>query len=173
MPDQANATAFTVASAMLHEVEDALTACSRAATSAYVIVGQAAWDDPCGQLVVAIERAYMSGSFPNEGVLPYQDCYDGEIVVALVCVLVRCMPTLDNSGEPPSPEEISDATALIYNDAAIVWNALADGAPEGWSATGLNQTFVGAEGGAVGIETRITLGINAEAWCPECIAPTP
>ena len=40
--------------------------------------------------------------------------------------------------------------------------------PDWWERANQGQTFVGAEGGCIGVETRITVGVDGELWCAEC-----
>lgn len=150
----------------LARVADALSACGRPATTAYVAAGLVAWDDCCGMLVVAPERVFRTAVFPTEG--PDENgCYDGLIAVALVVLLVRCVPVVDDRGHAPATADLSDAYAELLADAAVVWNELMAW-PRDWESSGLAQTYVGAEGGCIGVETRITVGVDQDAWCRSC-----
>lgn len=167
---------YTVAAAVLAHVKDALVACeSPPITTEYVAVGEAVWDDCCGQLVVGVERSFRTvAPFPTEAG-PDGLCAGTPIAVEIVVVLVRCAPTLSDSGKAPSAAKLDASSQSIYRDAAIVWNALASAELLGddgfgdteWERSGLQQTFDG-EGGCVGIETRVTLGIPSHLWCTNC-----
>lgn len=157
-----------VAQYVLDTVDAALTACSTPVTTKFVAAGLVAWDDCCGMLVVAPERVYQTAVFPLEGP-DANGCFDGLVAVTLVTLVMRCVPVLDDRGNPPTAQAMSDAYGELLRDAAVVWNELASAWPDGWESTGLNQTFVGAEGGCIGVETRITLGLDQEWFCPDCV----
>lgn len=131
----------------------------------YVGAGLIAWDDCCGMLVVVPERVYQTAVFPAEGP-DVNGCYDGEVALALVVLWLACMPTIDDRGNVPTEADMRLAYATFLDGAGVVWNALAaPPAAWGWLSTGLNQTFIGTEGGCIGVESRLTVGIDAEQWC--------
>lgn len=143
----------------------ALTANNRPALNrVHVAAGLVAWDDCCGMLVAAPERVFRTGRFPIEGPDP-MGCFDGLIAVNLVVLLMRCIPVLDNRGNAPSVSELDAAYRAVMTDSAIVWNALSGPWPTEWETSGLNQMFVGAEGGCIGVETRLVVGVPYELWC--------
>lgn len=157
-----------VCSYVLDKVNAALEECDRPVSTRFVGAGLIAWDDCCGMLVVAPERVFRTARFPIEGPDEF-GCYDGLIAVSLVVLVMRCVPVLDDQGQPPTDEAMGEAYGALLSDAAIVWNEVADSMwPEGWESTGQNQTFIGAEGGCIGAETRVTLGLDQEAFCPAC-----
>jgi hypothetical protein len=162
-----------VCSYVLDKTNAALVDCGRPVTTKFVAAGLVAWDDCCGMLVVAPERVFRTARFPVEG--PDENgCFDGLVAVNLVVLLMRCVPVLDDRGRPPTEDAMSEAYADLLHDAAIVWNELGDHAwPEGWESASQNQVFVGAEGGCIGAETRVTLGLDQEAFCPECATVIP
>lgn len=134
-------------------------------TTTYNGLGVVAWDDSCGQLVVGPETIFRSEQFPAEQ-LDQVNCENATIVVVVVATLVRCAPTVDDRGRPPSPEELTEAHGRILQDGAIVWNVFNGPLPdEQWDRTGVRQVFQGTEGGAVVVETRMTLGIPEQLWC--------
>lgn len=159
---------LTVASELLTLARDALDACdAEPLNRVHVAAGLVAWDDCCGMLVAAPERVYRTASFPIEGP-DAAGCFDGLIAVDCVVLLVRCVPVLDDRGNPPSVGALQDAYASILWEAGVIWNALRMVDVDAWETTGEAQTFVGAEGGCIGVETRITVGIDQEQWCPGC-----
>lgn len=130
---------------------------------AYIAVGSIAWDDCCGMLVVAPERVYRSQTFPAEFVGP-EYCVGGFIVVDLVALLVRCVPTVDDRGRAPSAAALDAAYKDLMDDAAVVWNSILCCDFEDWERGAVSQTFVGADGGCVAVETRVTLGLEQQRW---------
>jgi hypothetical protein len=146
----------------------ALEACGSAPiTVSYVAAGLIAWDSCCGLLVVGPERVYRSAVFPAEGTTDYV-CEAAALTVDLVILLLRCVPTIDDLGRAPTPAALSEAHKAILNDAAVLWNVAVGDLPEGWQRSGVDQTFVGAQGGCVGVETRLTIGLAQDEWCPTC-----
>lgn len=159
--------AASVCSIVLERVVTALADCGNPVVASYVGAGFLAWDDCCGMCVVAPERIFQSAVFPIEGP-DVTGCFNGLIAVQLVVLVVRCVPTVDDRGRAPTPAELGEAYGVVLSDAAVVWNVLAGPWPQDWESANLAQTFVGAEGGCVGVETRITVGLDQEAWCPVC-----
>jgi hypothetical protein len=161
-------TPADVCAALLGAVRDALMLCDRDVQTAYVAAGTVAWDNCCGQLVVAPERVYRTARFPVEG--PDENgCFDGFIALDVVVLLLRCVPVIENDGTVPDDVELGLAYADVLHDAAVIYDVLATTIfdPE-WERANESQSFVGAEGGCVGVETRMTIGVDAELWCAQC-----
>ncbi len=155
----------SVATWFLCRVEEELVNANRDEVQrAYVAAGQVAWDDCCGMLVVAPERVYRSQVFPGE-FAEREVCDTGWLNVDLVVMLVRCVPTVDDRGRAPSKEALDEAYKRVLEDAGVVWNALqcAD-LPDDWEKALLSQTFVGADGGCVGVESRMIVGVPQSKW---------
>lgn len=152
----------------------ALVACNRPPiTTAYVAAGLAAWDDCCGSLIVAPERVFHSTTFPVEDTGEVI-CFEGLIAVQFVVILLRCMPTMDSRGNPPTAAQMQAAYGGLMDDAAVVMNAMSGDLPDGsWERTSCAQTFVGADGGCIGVETRFTIGIPQQEWAICCSEPVP
>jgi hypothetical protein len=125
-----------VANWFVCRVNDELVNANRSPVQrAYVAAGQVAWDDCCGMLVGAPERIYRSQVFP------------GEFVEREICDLGWL--NMD----------------LLLEDAGVVWNAIQCAElPDDWEKASLSQTFVGADGGCVGVETRVTVGVPQSKW---------
>lgn len=169
MPDAIAATAYDVCELWLARAHDALDQCatSEPITATYVAAGAIAWDSCCGLLVAAPERVYRSASFPVEGTTDYV-CESSFLVVDVVLLLLRCVPTIDDRGNAPAPAALGAAHQGVLTDAAVIWNVVTGELPEGWDRANLDQSFVGAEGGCIGVETRFTIGLPQSVWCPEC-----
>jgi hypothetical protein len=56
----------------------------------------------------------------------------------------------------------------MLTDAAIIWNEMAGELPEGWQRANLDQTYTGAAGGCIAVETRMQVGLAQSYWCPDC-----
>ena len=163
-----------IAAWLLTTVQDALIACDRDPINrAYVAAGQIAWDDCCGMLVVAPERIYKSARFPEQNANE-ELCWGGYIAVDFLVLLVRCVPVVDDRGRAPSAAALQTAYQELIEDAAVVYNAVIGPLPyEEWERALPTQTFVGAEGGCIAVETRLTLGIPQDTWGVCCTEPVP
>lgn len=147
-------------------IRDALVACGRPAiTTSYVAAGIVPWDDCCGTLTVAPENVFRTGVFPNPGPDP-TGCFDGLIAVQMVVLVVRCLPTIDDGGNPPAADDMAAAYRALLLDAAVVWNTIVGLADPDTEVDGPQQTFVGADGGCIAAESRFTVSVDAELWCP-------
>ena len=170
MPDVVARDAAAVCDYWLSECHAALSACVDSAPidAAFVAVGQIAWDSCCGVLAVAPERTYRSASFPIEGSTD-DECEIGLLVVDIVVLLLRCVPTVDDRGKAPAPAALDAAHKAILNDAAVIWNTVIAELPEGWQRSNVDQQYIGAQGGCIGVETRLSVGLAQSVWCPECL----
>ena len=166
-------SAYDVAQWVQQTALTALSDCGREPISTtYVGSGGIAWDDCCGTLVVVPERIYRSTSFPGEDTNEVI-CFDGLIAIELSVLLLRCLPVLDERGRAPSQAALDAAYADILGDAAVVYNALTTQFPEYWERTNPSQTFLGAQGGCIGVETRLIIGLEQSQFGICCAAPEP
>lgn len=149
-----------------------------------VVAGTPAWDDcgsgDCaktvtpGQLTVHFAGLVATSNFPTEtrDVLGSRNCLPVRPAAEYVITLLRCAPTYDEGGCPPTCEELEDAGRVLAVDAAAVWNALQCCFPD-TSEARRGQTFVmgqmrtvGPQGQCVGFEQRVTVALPSCA-CPE------
>lgn len=158
-------TAFTVAEAVREIVAARLDECGRPPVVSYTAAGQIAYDDCCGLMVVAPERVFYSSVFPDEA---ERGTGCSWVAVDLLVVVVRCVPTVDERGRAPSPDALAAAYEGLLADAAVVWEAVAEDRIGGWLASLTDQSFAGADGGCVAVETRLTVGVDVDRWCLEC-----
>lgn len=131
-----------------------------------IAVGQIIWDTPCpGQLHAGVEREWRYLAWPNEAIGNEGPCMDGYIGLDVMVLLVRCIPGMDDSGNPPNADAANAAYDLILEESKIVMTTLAAGDyGDDWQRARLSQTWT-ALGDAVGVETRISLGLDIDAWC--------
>ena len=172
MPDAIAETAFGVCELWLNRCLTGLEACPGLApiTDSYVAAGAIAWDSCCGLLVAAPERIYRTADFPIEGTTDYV-CESSFLTVDVLVLLLRCVPVIDDRGKAPASAVMNEAYRAVIQDAAIIWNEMVGELPEGWSRANVDQAFVGAAGGCVGVETRMTIGLGQSYWCPPCLNP--
>lgn len=153
---------------LLTTVETALVDCGRDPIHLrYVAAGSIAWDDCCGMLVVAPERTFRSVTFPAEAT-EQELCFGGYLAVEFLVLLVRCVPTVDDRGRAPSQAQLQSAYTGLLEDAAVVYNALTSPIPDYMVRSAVAQSFGGAEGGCISVETRLTLGIEQTQWAICC-----
>lgn len=151
----------------------ALSDCGRAPIStSYVGSGEIAWDDCCGTLVAVPERIYRSEQFPIESTGEVI-CFDGFIAISVNLILLRCVPVVDDRGRPPSESALALAHQDLLGDAAVLYNALTGAFPDDWERTNPAQTFLGAQGGCIGVETRIIIGLEQAQFGICCTNPVP
>ena len=151
----------------------ALSDCNREAIStSYIGSGQIAWDDCCGTVVVVPERVYRSQEFPSEDTNEVI-CFDGLIAIDLTVILLRCVPVVDDRGRAPSAASLQIAYNNLLGDAAVIYNSLTGQFPDYWERTNPAQTFVGAQGGCIGVETRIVIGLEQSQFGICCAEPIP
>jgi hypothetical protein len=158
-----------VAEVMMNRALVALEDCatSEPIVESYVVVGELAWDECCGILAAAPLRTFKTVNFPTAAT-DLTNCDSSLLAVDIVIILLRCMPTMDAQGNMPTPAEMTAASAAVSNDAAVIMNAMMDGMPEGWERAALEQTFEGADGGCIAIDTRMTVGLPQTDWCVDC-----
>ena len=169
-----SASSGDIAAWLLATVQAALVDCDRDPINrAYVAAGQIAWDDCCGMLVVAPERIFKSARFPEQNANE-ELCWGGYLAVDFLVLLVRCVPVVDDRGRAPSAAALQAAYAELIEDAAVVYNAVIGPLPYAeWERALPTQTFVGAEGGCIAVETRLTIGIPQDTWGVCCTEPVP
>ena len=128
-------------------------------------IGQIAWDDCCGQLVVTPELVFRSDVFPSE-MTGDEQCDIWDVGVNLLVSLNRCVPGPDDMGRPPSAMALQTAHESILRDAAIIWATVEAPFPDSyeWERALLRQTILGGFGGCVAVETRFTLGVSSVMW---------
>lgn len=120
------------------------------------------WDncDCDGQLALAIQSVYGSSRFPTpETGKDWQPCGPHWNITQVVVSVTRCVPTMNDQGQPPSCDASLAAAITLEDDRTAVRQALAccltdlktAGQITAWS---LNPSItVGELGGCAGVET--------------------
>lgn len=129
------------------------------------------WDncDCGGQIATAIQSVYGSSRFPTpaDATRDWSPCGPAWQVAQVLVSVVRCVPTMDDQGQPPScPAELAAALTL-EDDRTAIRQALAccltnlkDTAVIG--AWAMNPTVtVGELGGCAGVETTFLIGARS------------
>lgn len=172
----APAGAHVILAGVLARVRDALIECKRDVGQTGIPVGGVALDEGCeGALFVSPERIFRwTTPFPTEAGADDQVVWP-MIAVTIVVRLFRCTPSLDDVGNPPSPEAVDVAAAGVLTDAAVIWRVVNGEAlvatadfDDDMERAAVEQTFTAELGGFVGVETRFTLGVPYRDWCDVC-----
>ena len=79
---------------------------------------QVAWDHcECGQLTVHIGTSYPVDQFPAiKTAGPFRGCSSKFQVVEFVITVLRCVPTSEDDGDPPTGAQLSDAAYVEHVD---------------------------------------------------------
>lgn len=133
-----------------------------------IVPGAIAWDacDTCGQLALAVHRNYLSINFPQERTMteiadpPQYLCAD------IVVQAIRCVPTVSESGAPPSTTALDNSAQDILIDASAVLctvNATLSKMESNqlildWMIR--QQVYVGPQGACAGSELVVVVGIQ-------------
>ena len=148
----------------------ALEACnSDPITTTYVGVGLSAYDDVCGTLIATPSNIYRSQVFPVEDTA-LDHCAAATIAVQIDIAVLRCIPTITDTGKVPSAASVSAAHKRILDDQAIVWSAMNQPVPDGyeWETALHRQTPINSQAGAAGFLDSIVVGIESSRWCVDC-----
>lgn len=84
----------------------------------YVVAGQVAWDEcDCGQLAQSITSVVPTSSPPTPATdTRHTACGPGMVLVNVTLSLVRCVPTINENGIPPSCDVLDDAGVCLERD---------------------------------------------------------
>lgn len=135
---------------------------------------EVAFDDCCaGQLWVAWGRTYSTEVFPEQRPenTSSRKCFSQGHMLAIdfEIGIVRCAPTIDDYGTPPSCEQIEASALQMHQEAYIILRAvtccLAEWVTQGHDAVWTEQIPAGDEGTCVGSVLKVTVGLN----CLRCI----
>lgn len=132
------------------------------------VPGQLAWDDcQCGLLAVTVGRIYPSTTFPAEAADTQltSPCPPPYEAVDVTVTVLRCAPTVDSRGNPPSCETLGAAAEIWAWDVEAIRAAVVccltglvfDGTVENWTLRATDPA--GPEGGCVGSTTTLTVGL--------------
>lgn len=144
---------------------------------------QIPWDNcgPCaegcnGQVAFAIREVYGSKSFPQPLTgETWRKCAVHYSIARVVVSVTRCVPTMDERGNPPSCASELAAAITLENDRTAVRQAIADclcaaSAPtlsprylSEWSIS--PSVTVGELGGCAGVETEFLIGVQVACQC--------
>jgi hypothetical protein len=129
------------------------------------------WDncDCGGQVALAIQSVYGSTRFPTpaDASRDWSKCGPPWQVAQVVVQVTRCVPTMDDQGQPPTCAASLVAAYTLENDRTAVRQALACCLTElkdsrvigGWAMN--PSVTVGEQGGCAGVETAFLIGVRS------------
>ena len=129
----------------------------------YLLAGNAAgaaWDDE--QVTVSLNGVWPGPSAAQQSAQATAAHQAGTVLPRAVYEIriLRCWPTVDDSGEPPTPEAITQASMVLMRDAGLILTALyayaAADRGNGTMSVGEIQPL-GPDGGLCGYAVVITL----------------
>jgi hypothetical protein len=136
------------------------------------VPGEIAWDAcECGLLAISEQRRYPSIDFPTEGLNDALPCGAPYTVVPYVIALVRCVPSSEEDGEPPTVEALSAAAEQLNTDIAklrqAIWCCLNDlyRTNQVLAFTVGASDVVGPEGGCAGHQLTVLVGFGNDCGC--------
>lgn len=131
-----------------------------------VVPGAVAWDAcECGQLSVSVIQSWPAVAFPGDpqtGSATLSACQAPYLVADLLVQVARCAPNPDGSGSVSCPA-LERGALIVAEDGAAIREACFCGLQflkdrdDDFIVRG--QITVGPEGGCMGVEQRVTIGI--------------
>lgn len=166
-----------ILSGVLSHVASVLDAAGRLPGRVYLAPGaEIAWDACCGddgeaggQLYLRVDNIWPSGSPFPEQLRKVQPCVVPMLAVPVSVGIVRCAHTMDDWGNPPSPEELTGDALALLEDATLIWEGLQNlrDVP-GVASVQIGQWSPdGPLGGCASGEWSLTLGITGLCWVQE------
>jgi hypothetical protein len=141
-----------------------------APSRSYVAIGVPAHDDCCeGQLTVSMPRIYPSDRFPDSDRRPIV-CGGAQTAVELEVEVVRCAPTFDDNGTPPSVALLMESARQQAYEKRAIWLAvqcLLVAHRDVWSAIVREHVDITPEGMCAGSTLRVTVGFVDGCGCTE------
>lgn len=161
---------FDVAAQILERAKLALSSvCAIEPIRTYVATGVIAWDDCCdGQLSVNVTRVYVSTRFPSDAAAEMLQCTVPFTAIEMTVSLLRCVTAMDEDGNPPPADVITEESKRTLLEARAIWRAILCYMFENrdvWSSAVRGQNMLGPEGGFAGSELQITIGLNDGCVC--------
>lgn len=90
-----------------------------------VVPGAIAWDAcDCGLLAVSVGQIYPTEQFPNPALVNVGGCDAPWEAAEIIMQVVRCTPTHDDQGNPPTVAELDTSAQEILRDAYRMMRAV-------------------------------------------------
>lgn len=124
-------TLFKTAEWLLKCVEQALEDSLRPVCRSYQTVGTPVIASCCecsdgenGELSIHFRRMFDADANTLSEVQRIYPCHGGVVAAQFRLVLARCFPTINERGELPTPEFLTDAADDLADDSNIMWRSL-------------------------------------------------
>lgn len=133
-----------------------------------VVPGAIAWDecDTCGQLAIAAQRIFPTTNFPTEDNTSSSQCGSAAFLgIDFTVQIIRCAPTIDESGNPPSCDALDRCAKIVMQDAYYVICAITTLLDALIASDAIvdyllrQQLFIGPEGACTGSDFVFTVGV--------------
>jgi|SRR5688572_6700644 len=125
----------------------------------FVTINQPVWDECCeGQLALVMQRMYVMSNFPAANAQPI--VCSSPLAADFTLQLIRCVPTMTETGVAPTAQELSDSAAQLYSDLYIAYRAVICCLAAYKKArlfTMRDGRMVGPQGGCAGFEIQFTV----------------
>lgn len=133
---------------------------------ACVMPGRITWDNCCpGSLRLSVARQYASDRFPDLILRP-SVCAQYSRATDINATILRCMPSPDQDGNPPTCEQLERTAIIQAEDADALWRATrCCFANTDFEYVIREVAAVGPQGACVGTNMLVTIGLVD--WC-EC-----
>lgn len=128
-------TLAVVAERLLTAVSDALSDDLRPVCKVYQTHGtpvifrccdcHEAGDGANGEVSIHLRRIYDADANTLDEVRRIRPCRGGAVAARFRIVLARCRPIIDENGEIPEPEELTEHTQDQLRDVELLWQSLA------------------------------------------------
>jgi hypothetical protein len=153
---------YDIAKAVFDRLDEAFAASASPPERRYVHVG-ALPEDFSEQLVVVVES--VSFGLPSSPGQLSDFQVGASVTVNLAAIVLRDVPTIDEAGTPPIPEDMSAVSAALLADGWLMLSTVLDGYVAGALVPSCSDLTIGPmlaigpEGGTAGFRIPISVGL--------------
>lgn len=121
--------------------------------------------DTSGHAYIRIVRAHMVSPFPQQSLDP-TNCRNIGVLVEVG--VLRCAQTMDSTGAPPPPEEITALAEIVVADMSIMYCVLAGHTPDYANFPLVLDTYtsIEVEGGCAGGVWQFWMDVSVQPPVP-------
>lgn len=144
-----------------------------APTHQHVAVGEVVWDNCCdgtngdigGQVWVQVDSVFPSRNPPLPDVAPVA-CATTSFVMAARVGILRCWPTMNDRGEPPTAATLEAAShGMLFDVAALIEGLVCCARSQDLDLVIGQSSFLGPEGACIGAEVPVTVVLGPCVTC--------
>lgn len=123
---------------------------------------------PHGEAWVRVGPVVATEIFPEAVAGPIR-CDMGLLAAEFTVGIYRCAPTMDDQGEPPTPEDLAEALTIQLQDRAMLFRVVRCALNEADYPYVLGTWEpLDPQGGCMGSQMTVTVAISDCLACPEC-----